>query len=181
MSVRTSIAKITTISILLSFFSSAAIAAGDVAAGQAQAVTCAACHGQDGATAIDPTYPNLAGQNEVYLTRQLQMFQSGERNVALMSAQLIGKSEQDLADLGAYYASLPAKHFEATGSDEDIKAAEGIYKGGVIAKGVAACCGVPRTKRCGQCSGWFPSYQWPVCGLYHCAIDRLSRRQKRHW
>jgi cytochrome c553 len=157
MSVRTSIAKITTISILLSFFSSAAIAAGDVAAGQAQAVTCAACHGQDGATAIDPTYPNLAGQNEVYLTRQLQMFQSGERNVALMSAQLIGKSEQDLADLGAYYASLPAKHFEATGSDEDIKAAEGIYKGGVIAKGVAACAACHGPNGAGNAQAGFPA------------------------
>ena len=29
---------------------------------------CAACHGQDGATGLDPTYPNLAGQNEKYLT-----------------------------------------------------------------------------------------------------------------
>ena len=83
MSVRTSIAKITTISILLSFFSSAAIAAGDVAAGQAQAVTCAACHGQDGATAIDPTYPNLAGQNEVYLTRNYRCSSQGSAMLLL--------------------------------------------------------------------------------------------------
>jgi cytochrome c553 len=135
MSVRTSIAKITTISILLSLFSGVALAAGDPAAGQAQAITCAACHGQDGATAIAPSYPNLAGQNEVYLTRQLQMFQSGQRDVALMSAQLIGKSEQDLADLGAYYSSLPGKHSQAQGSDEDIVAAERLYKGGDMSKG----------------------------------------------
>ena len=114
-------------------------AAGDAEAGAAQAVTCAACHGQDGATAIDPSYPNLAGQSAKYLNRQLQMFQSGERDVPLMTAQLIGKSAQDLENLAAYYASLPSKIGEAAGSDDDIKAARMIYKGGIADRGVAAC------------------------------------------
>ena len=114
-------------------------AAGNAEAGAAQAATCAACHGQDGATAIDPSYPNLAGQGAKYLHRQLQMFQSGERDVPLMTAQLIGKSDQDLQDLAAYYASLPAKIGEAKGSDGEIKSARMIYKGGIAAKGVAAC------------------------------------------
>jgi cytochrome c553 len=114
-------------------------AVGNVEAGAAQAVTCAACHGQDGATAIDPSYPNLAGQSAKYLNRQLQMFQSGERDVPLMTAQLIGKSAQDLEDLAAYYASLPGKIGEAVGSDEDIKTARMIYKGGIVDRGVAAC------------------------------------------
>ena len=48
-------------------------AAGNADAGKAQAAACGACHGQDGATPIDPTYPNLAGQNERYLFNQLQM------------------------------------------------------------------------------------------------------------
>ena len=114
-------------------------AAGNAEAGAAQAATCAACHGQDGATAIDPSYPNLAGQSAKYLNRQLQMFQSGERDVPLMTAQLIGKSAQDLEDLAAYYASLPGKIGEAVGSDEDIKTARMIYKGGIADRGVAAC------------------------------------------
>ena len=114
-------------------------AAGNAAAGAAQAAACAACHGQDGATAIDPSYPNLAGQGAKYLHRQLQMFQSGERNVPLMTAQLIGKSAQDLQDLAAYYASLPAKGGEATGDDDELVTARKIYKGGIAAKGVAAC------------------------------------------
>ena len=45
-------------------FSNAALAAGDPEAGKSQAVVCAACHGQDGASPIDPSYPVLAGQNE---------------------------------------------------------------------------------------------------------------------
>ena len=120
-------------------FASAVYGAGDPAAGQAQALTCSACHGQDGATGIDPTYPNLAGQNEKYLFRQLQLIQSNERNILLMTGQLLGKTEQDLADLAAYYASLPAKIDQANGDDADITRAQGIYRGGILAKGVAAC------------------------------------------
>ena len=107
-------------------FASAVYGAGDPAAGQARALTCSACHGQDGATGIDPTYPNLAGQNEKYLFRQLQLIQSNERNILLMTGQLLGKTEQDLADLAAYYASLPAKINQANGDDADITRAQGI-------------------------------------------------------
>ena len=44
----------------------ASLAAGNAQAGEAQAMVCASCHGQDGASAIDPSYPQLAGQNERY-------------------------------------------------------------------------------------------------------------------
>ena len=71
-----------------------AMAAGNPEAGKAQAIVCAACHGQDGATGIDPTYPNLAGQNEAYLFNQLRMIQSGERQILLMAGQLIGSNTQ---------------------------------------------------------------------------------------
>ncbi len=60
-----------------------AFAGGDAAAGQAQAAVCGACHGADGATGIDPTYPNLAGQNEAYMLAQLQMIKSGNPAGAL--------------------------------------------------------------------------------------------------
>jgi len=108
-------------------------------AGQAQAATCAACHGQDGATPIDPTYPNLAGQNERYLLRQLELIQSGERPVPLMTGQLDGKSAQDLADLAAYYASLPDTVGVASADEETLELAASIYRGGILEKGVAAC------------------------------------------
>ncbi len=114
-------------------------AAGNPEAGKAQSAPCAACHGQDGASPIAPTYPVLAGQNEKYLLRQLQMIQSDERQIALMAGQLIGKSEQDLADLAAYYASLPDKVVPADASDETLELATGIYRGGILDKGVAAC------------------------------------------
>ena len=99
---------------------------------------------------------NLAGQNERYLARQLKMFQSGERDVALMTAQLIGKSEQDLDDLAAYYASLPSKVAEATGTDADIELATRIYKGGIANKGVAACSSCHGPNGAGNAQAGFP-------------------------
>ena len=122
-----------------SIYASVVSAEGNPEAGMAQAMVCAACHGQDGATGLDPTYPNLAGQNERYLLSQLQMIQSDVRSIPLMAGQLMGKSEQDLADLAAYYASLPAKVRQSQGDDEMIARAQQIYRGGIARKSVAAC------------------------------------------
>ena len=70
-------------------------AAGNPDAGQAQALVCSACHGMDGATGLDDTYPNLAGQNERYLFEQLKMIQSNERQIMQMMGQLYGKTAAD--------------------------------------------------------------------------------------
>ena len=130
---------------------------GNAEAGKTQAAACGACHGQDGATPLDATYPVLAGQNERYLQRQLAMIQSGTRAAPLMAGQLNGKSEQDLADLAAYYASLPGKVGQAQGDDETIARAADIYRGGILDKGVAACaaCHGPNGK--GNAPAGFPT------------------------
>ena len=113
--------------------------AGDPVAGKALSLACSACHGMDGATVLDPTYPDLAGQNERYLLRQMQLIQSNERPILLMTGQLIGKSEQDLENLAAYYASLPGKIKQAGGDDEAIARAQAIYRGGILERQVPAC------------------------------------------
>jgi len=135
----------------------AAAVTGDVEAGKAQAAACGACHGQDGASPIDPSYPVLAGQSAVYLLRQLNAIQSTARDIPLMAGQLNGKSQQDLADIAAYYASLPGKVGQAQGDDESIALAEGIYRGGIQSKAVAACvaCHAPSGK--GNAPAGFPA------------------------
>ncbi len=132
------------------------MAAGDAEAGKNQAAPCAACHGQDGATPLAPDYPNLAGQNEKYLLRQLQMIKSEERSIPLMAGQLTAKSDQDLADLAAYYASLPSKIGQAQGDDEQIARAEQIYRGGIARKGVAACSACHNPAGVGNAQAGFP-------------------------
>lgn len=85
-------------------------AAGDVEAGKAKAAVCAACHGKNGIAAI-PGYPNLAGQNEQYLVSSLKAYKNKQRSggqAAIMQGQAAALSDEDIANLAAYYASLPA-------------------------------------------------------------------------
>lgn len=79
--------------------------AGDAAAGKAKAATCAGCHGATGISAV-PTYPNLAGQKEAYLVKQLKAFKDGSRKDPTMSAMAAPLTDADMANLAAYYAGL---------------------------------------------------------------------------
>ena len=79
--------------------------AGDIAAGEAKAATCVACHGAAGAEPIVPAYPILAGQHADYLLQTLKDYKNGVRNNAVMSAQVAGMTEADMADLAAYFAA----------------------------------------------------------------------------
>ncbi|GJM10948.1 MAG: hypothetical protein DHS20C11_32240 [Lysobacteraceae bacterium] len=84
--------------------SSGALAGGDPKAGESKAQACFACHGQDG-NGISPTYPRLAGQYESYMTKALIDYKSGARANAIMAGMVANLSEQDMADISAYYAS----------------------------------------------------------------------------
>lgn len=80
-------------------------AAGDAAAGRKAAVQCQACHGLDGKAKI-PEAPNLAGQSEPYLAKALGDYKTGARQNEMMSLVAPKLSDQDIADLAAYYAGL---------------------------------------------------------------------------
>ncbi len=115
-------------------------AAGDASAGQGKAAVCAACHGAKGISSI-PINPNIAGQVPGYITAQLKAFKSGERGNPIMAGQAAGLSDADMANLDAYYASLPAKA-NAIMTDEDVALAEAgraIYRGGFAERGISAC------------------------------------------
>ena len=86
---------------------SAPAMAGDVAVGKEKSAVCAACHGADGKSPIDPSYAILAGQYEDYLVVALKAYRSGSRQHAVMSAQARQLSNDDIDNLAAYYASLP--------------------------------------------------------------------------
>ena len=79
--------------------------AADVEAGKAKSATCAACHGQNGISA-SPIWPNLAGQKEAYLAKQIKAFRDGTRQDPSMAAMVKPLSDDDIANLAAYYASL---------------------------------------------------------------------------
>jgi cytochrome c553 len=84
--------------------------AADAEAGKAKAAVCSACHGSNGMAQI-PGYPNLAGQNEQYLVSALKAYKNKQRSggqSAVMQGQAANLSDADIANLAAYYASLPA-------------------------------------------------------------------------
>ncbi len=94
---------LTSILLLLVFVAAPAMA-GDVAAGKAKSAVCAACHGQAGVS-INPLWPNLAGQQEQYLAKQITDFRDGSRKDPTMSPMAIGLSDDDIANLAAYFAA----------------------------------------------------------------------------
>ncbi|TDK23315.1 cytochrome c [Luteimonas aestuarii] len=79
------------------------------AKGQATGQSCIDCHGADGNEPLDPTYPKIGGQYRDYLAHSLQQYRDGDRDHALMSAQATGLSDQQIADLAAYFASRPTQ------------------------------------------------------------------------
>lgn len=83
-------------------------AGGDAANGEALSQTCAACHGVGGASTVAAN-PKLAGQYESYLVQALKAYKSGDRQNAIMSGFAAALSEQDMADLAAYFASQPGE------------------------------------------------------------------------
>jgi len=129
---------------------------GDAKAGAQLVTACQACHGTDG-RGLAPNYPNIGGQNEKYLFRQLQMIQDGSREAVLMAGQLNGKSETDLRNIAAFYASQPATFAQAEGPDEQIALAQQLYRGGSHEKGVAACTACHSPTGSGNAPAGFPS------------------------
>ena len=79
--------------------------AGDAAAGKGKSATCAACHGPNGISPND-LWPNLAGQKEGYLIAQMKAFRDGQRTNPMMAPMAAPLSDDDIANLAAYYASL---------------------------------------------------------------------------
>jgi cytochrome c553 len=79
--------------------------AADIEAGRAKSTTCQACHGADGNGTGDPQYPRLAGQYADYLAKALKDYRSGERANVIMAGFAGTLSDQDIADLAAFYAA----------------------------------------------------------------------------
>jgi cytochrome c553 len=114
----------------------AALKPGDATAGQAKAAVCGACHGLDG-NSSDAQYPKLAGQSEDYIARQLTDFKAGKRQNPIMLGMATPLSEQDMHDIGAYFASkvsLPGVADQAL-----VEHGEAIFRQGDATRGIPAC------------------------------------------
>ncbi len=93
---------------LLSGLSFSAHAAGDSEAGRKKAATCMGCHGVPSYTNVYPTYhvPRVGGQHPEYIVAALQAYKDGSRSHKTMQAQAANLSDQDMADIAAYFATF---------------------------------------------------------------------------
>ncbi|MCL1038763.1 cytochrome c4 [Shewanella submarina] len=117
-------------------------AQGDAEAGKTKSALCAACHGVDGNSMID-MYPKIAGQHAAYTEKQLHDFKDAMasggakgRMDPIMGGMVAALTDQDMADLAAYYATQTQSEAPAADVPE---LGEKLYKGGDMSRGITAC------------------------------------------
>jgi len=149
---------------------------GDAKAGQAKAAVCGACHGADGNSPL-PNFPKLAGQGERYLLKQIHDIKEWDletnqakkattgRAVLEMTGLLSAVSDQDIADMAAYFAS---QNTQLSGSKKmEVQVNSGLkvdamelgaktYRAGNIANGLPACTGCHAPDGKGNAAAGFP-------------------------
>jgi cytochrome c553 len=148
--------KIIVSSVVLMFaFAGVVHATGDAEAGKTKAAACGGCHGLDGNSAV-PTFPKLAGQGEKYIVKQIMDFKANTtRKNEIMLGMAAALSEQDAADIGAFYAS---QKLAGPAPADESKAAMGkqIYKGGNLTEGTPACQACHGPKGAGTPASGYP-------------------------
>jgi cytochrome c553 len=139
---------------------------GDPAQGRTLAATCSGCHGIPGYQNVYPTYnvPKLGGQNGPYITVALQDYRRGSRSHPTMRAQAAVLSDQDIADIAAYFVSV--KGTPSTGMSD---ATEAQVQAGQ--KKVAACAA------CHGDVGIAQGPQWPNLAGQHASYLRQAMQE----
>ncbi|KTD62469.1 c-type cytochrome [Legionella shakespearei] len=121
---------------------------------QNKAAVCTACHGQQGIS-TNPIWPNLAGQSEKYMVKQLlDIKQNTVRTVPTMTAIMANLNEQDIHDLAAYYAKMPLA--EGSTPKKYMQRGEQLYRGGDFEKHITACIACHGPKGTGNAQAGFP-------------------------
>jgi cytochrome c553 len=145
--------QILSISLALASATGILHAEGNVNAGKQKAESCASCHGDDGNSMV-ATFPKLAQQHSSYLERQLRAFKDGSRSDPMMSAMALPLTNEDMADISAYYAAQKISENAMpvlAADDEDEKPAgnkdiqtliakgSDLYRNGDLKSEVSAC------------------------------------------
>lgn len=125
--------------------------AGNAAAQDAKTIAasvCAACHGEDGNSAI-PMFPKIAGLQETYIVKQLKDFQSGRRKSDIMGPVVAALKPEDFLALGTYFSSKKLKPGEAA-DKKLVGVGKMLYFDGNEESGVPACVGCHQQQGAGH-------------------------------
>lgn len=141
---------------------------GDPARGETLAYTCGGCHGIPGYQNVYPTYdvPKLGGQNADYIEIALQGYRRGTRPHPTMQAQASSLSDQDIADIAAYIASIEGEPETGTSAASPAMAQAGRQSSN-------AC------QPCHGTGGIAESPQWPNLAGQHAGYLREAMNQYR--
>jgi cytochrome c553 len=110
---------------------------GEATAGAAKAATCIACHGPNGNSTDAALGPVIAGQNASYTRDQVKRIKTGHRPNVLMQPMVKDLTDQDIADIAAFFAIQTP-----TGNEADPsywKAGEKLYRNGDMTRSIPAC------------------------------------------
>lgn len=133
---------------------------GDPEAGKEKSQLCQGCHGENG-NSIDPLIPKLAGQYSSYISKQLHNYQAGERAHQIMNAMAATVSDEELADISAYFASqtkMSGRRF--SGSQIENR----LFIKGDISRSIIACVNCHGENGKGRLPG---TSMFPVIGGQH--------------
>lgn len=141
---------------------------GDVGRGEVLGYTCLGCHGIDGYKNASPAYhvPKLGGQSADYLEIALQGYRRGTRRHATMEAQAATLTDQDIADVAAYFAGVPGEAGPGIGRASTTAIAAGEQKS-------APCAG------CHGTAGIAGAPQWPSLAGQHATYLQHALEQYR--
>jgi cytochrome c553 len=109
---------------------------GDAAAGSTKAATCTACHGLNG-NSVNPEWPVIAGQSAAYAREQITRIRDNHRPVPLMYPMVQNLTDQDIADLAAFFSTQTPAGQEADPSYWE--AGQKLYRAGDATRGIPAC------------------------------------------
>ena len=157
------------LAMLLALAPLTALAAGDPEAGKEKSAVCAACHGADGNSAV-AVWPKIAGQHQGYLARQTRMVRDQTRQVAQMYPMVMNLSDEDIADISAYYAEQTIQ--PGVADEAYVELGRQIYHDGNRDSGVPACAACH-----GPAGNGILGAQYPMVRAQHAdyTADRLNR------
>lgn len=135
--------------------------AGNADVGKGKTAMCSSCHGADGNSAV-ANFPRLAGLGEKYLLKQLHDIKAGDpakngRVVPEMTGMLTNLSEQDLADIAAFYSTQKRQLSGASDNAKQLALGEKIYRAGNLETGVPACTGCHSPSGNGNIPAGYPA------------------------
>ena len=157
--------------------SAVALAEGSAEKGESKSTACIACHGPSG-NSVNPEWPNLAGQGQAYIHKQLQAFKGGARKNPLMTPMAAGLSDEDMADLGAYFAAQ-----KPTGLDADpgkLAVGQRVYRAGDPKTGVPACAACHGPAGDGNPPAAYPALRGQYATYAQAQLDAFRQGHRRN-